>query len=40
MTLRIKNIGEVTASVLPLWDPVIVSDANKSYEEVRTYELA
>jgi len=40
VTLKIKNVGETIASIPLLWDSVMVSNANKSYEEAYTFELA
>jgi len=37
--LRIKNIGKETKAVSDIWNFILVSNANKSYEETYTYEL-
>ena len=39
VTLRVKNLGEETASIPDIRDSIIVSNANKSYGRVYTYEL-
>ena len=39
VTLRMKNLGEETASISDIRDFIIVSNANKSYGRVYTYEL-